>query len=71
MISVAISALALTSVSGLLNNANIRSSRPMALNQAPEKGTKFNYDPSNYKDSNNGNVHCIFINLILMFSWGL
>ena len=37
---------------GLTQNSR-RSTISMSVK--PEKGTKFNYDPSNYKDSNSGN----------------
>lgn len=57
MLFAVVSALAFSSAAGLLNNGNVRS-RSMRLNQ---KGTGFNYDPSNYKDSNSGENRVIHL----------
>jgi hypothetical protein len=55
MLAVVVTALAATSVSGLVSNLNTRA-RSFQLAQGPpvKSGAGFNYDPSNYKDSNSG-----------------
>lgn len=54
--SAAVLALLTTGVMGFVpSTQNVARTAPLSMSGKPSKGAGFNYDPSNYKDSNSGN----------------